>query len=97
MLLGKIVSSGTLSYLSNWIRYSILVLLLILQSVGLPMASVQVGALTEAMEILERLLWFLVQVTVQLVQNNLKLHHRTAAVGSLNTILFAQVQQFTYK
>ena len=50
------------------------------------MASVQVGALTEAMEILvSLLLQFLVQVTVQLVQNDLKLHHGTAAVHVLHT------------
>ena len=50
------------------------------------MASVHVGALTEAMEILVRLLLqFLVQVTVQLVQNDLKLHHGTAAVHVLHT------------
>ena len=50
------------------------------------MASVQAGALVEAMEILVRLLlWFLVQVMVQLVQNDLKLHHGTAAVHVLHT------------
>ena len=50
------------------------------------MASVQVDALTEAMEILIRLLLqFLVQVTVQLVQNDLNLHHGTAAVHVLHT------------
>ena len=53
---------------------------------GLPMASVQVGALMEAMEILVRLLLrFLVQVMVQLVQNDLKLHHGIATVHVLHT------------
>ena len=44
------------------------------------------GCFDEAMEILVRLLLqFLVQVMIQLVQNDLKLHHGTVAVHVLHT------------
>ena len=49
------------------------------------MASVQTGALVEAIEICVRQLFqFLVQMMVQLVQNDVKLHHGTVAVHVLH-------------
>ena len=84
--MGKIVLNWTLSRLSNWIRYSILALLLILLSVRLTMALMQVATLMKAEKILVKLLsQFLVQVTVQPVQNDIKLHHVTVAVHVLHT------------